>query len=88
MARNLDAIALVTLPHRLANRGPWHPGQPEPSPTPCPGCGAPLRIAPAESADPDRLVGTCEAAQCGEVVTYRICERRLIVADRCKPVPR
>jgi hypothetical protein len=82
------AVARVTRPHRHAARGPWHRGPPDPSPARCPGCGSPLRIDPAGSADSDWLVGTCPAQQCGEAVVYRVCERRLIVADRRKPAPR
>jgi hypothetical protein len=81
-------VAPVTLPHRHADRGPWRPGQPDPSPASCPGCGSPLRIDPAESGDPDWLVGICLAPKCGEVVVYRVFEQRLIVAERRKPGPR
>jgi hypothetical protein len=75
----------VILLHRHPDRGPWDPGRPDPSPVRCPGCGAPVRIDSAKSADPDWLVGTCPAPGCGEIVVYRVCERRLIVADRRKP---
>jgi hypothetical protein len=85
---NPTDVAAVTLPHRHTDRGPWHPGRPDPEPVRCPGCGSPLGIDPAGSAEPDGLVGTCPARQCGEVVVYRVCERRLIVADRRKPAPR
>jgi hypothetical protein len=82
------AVTRVTLPHRHADRGPWDSGQLDPAPVHYPGCGALLRVNPAGSAEFDRLVGTCPATQCGEVVVYRVCERRLIVADRRKPAPR
>jgi hypothetical protein len=84
----LDALDQITTYRRLTARGPWSPGRPDPSPARCPGCDSPVRIDPAESAEPDRLVGLCPAPQCGEVVVYRVCERRLIVADRHKPAPR
>ena len=79
---NLDAIALNTTPRRLAARAPWRPGQSGPDILDCPGCGRPLALAPAGPDDPDRLVGACEAPRCGEVVTYRVCEGRIIVAER------
>jgi hypothetical protein len=41
-----------------------------------------VRIDPAGPDDPDRLVGACNAPRCGEVVAYRVCERRFIVAER------
>ena len=85
---NHTAVTPVTLLHHHANRGAWHPGRPDPAPTRCPGCGSPLRIDPEGSADPDWLVGTCPAPGCGEIVVYRVCEQRLIVADRRKPAPR
>src|SRR5262245_12179136 len=66
------AATPVHLPRCHADRGPWHPGRPDPSPEHCPGCGSPVRIDPAGSAEPDWLVGTCTAPQCGEVVVYRV----------------
>ena len=81
---NLDALDAerITTCRRLVARGPWSPGPPKSSPARCPGCGSPLRFDPAGSADPNWLVGTCPAVQCGEVVTYRVCEGRFIVAER------
>jgi len=79
---NLDAITTDTLHRHLPARAPWRPAPPDPSPAHCPGCGAPLRMDPAGPADPDRLVAACKARQCGEVVTYRVCEGRFIVAER------
>ena len=79
---NLDAIAADTLRRHLAARAPWRPDPPDPPPAPCPGCGAPLRIDTAGADDPDRLVGACKVPRCGEVVTFRVCEGRLIVAER------
>jgi hypothetical protein len=79
---DLDAIDDDTLHRHLAGRDPWRPDPPEPSSANCPACGAPLRLVPAGPDDPDRLVGACKAPQCGEVVTYRVCEGRLIVAER------
>jgi hypothetical protein len=79
---DLDAIDDNTLYRHLAGRAPWRPDPPEPSSANCPGCGAPLRLVPAGPDDPGRPVGTCQAPRCGEVVTYRICEGRLIVAAR------
>jgi hypothetical protein len=71
----------VTLPHRHAERSEWRPGSPDPDIPECPGCGAPLRMDTAGPDDPDRLVATCEAPRCGEVVTFRRLEGRLIVAE-------
>jgi hypothetical protein len=85
LAMKHTAGTFVTRLHHLVTPGPWKPGPPELSLAHCPGCDAPLRIDPAAPAEPDRLVGTCPAPQCGEVVVYRVCERRLIVADRRKP---
>jgi hypothetical protein len=82
------AVTRVTRPHHHPDRGPWDPGRLDPAPVHCPGCGALLRVDPAGSAEPDRLVGICPAPQCGEVVVYRVCERRLIVAERRKPAAR
>jgi hypothetical protein len=80
---DLDAIALVTTPRRLAARAPWRPDSPDPSPARCPGCGTPLRLDPAGPDDPDRLIGTCPARQCREeAVIFRRLEGRLIVAGR------
>jgi hypothetical protein len=79
---DLDAIDDGTLHRHLAARAPWRPDPPEPSSPDCPGYGAPLRIDPAGPDDPDRLVGICEAPWCGEVVTFRVCEGRFIVAAR------
>ena len=39
-------------------------------------------MAPAGPDEPDRLLGVCKAPRCGEVVTYRVCEGRFIVAER------
>jgi hypothetical protein len=79
---DLDAIAADTSHRHLAARTQWRPDPPDPAPVLCPGCGAPLSLDSARSDHPDRLVGACKAAQCGEVVAYRIFERRLIVAER------
>jgi hypothetical protein len=79
---NLAAVTADTLHRHLAARTPWRPDPPEPSSANCPGCGAPLRLVLAGPDDPDRLVGTCKAPRCGEVVTYRVCEGRFIVAER------
>ena len=79
---DLDAIDDGT-PHRhLAARAPWRAGPPEPATPGCPGCGAPLQIGPAGPTEPDRSVGVCPARWCGEVVTFRRLEGRLIVAER------
>jgi hypothetical protein len=78
---NLDSIPEDSLPRRLDARAPWRPGPPETFAR-CPGCGAPLLLRPVGLAEPDRLQGTCSALQCGEVVTFRRLEERLIVADR------
>jgi hypothetical protein len=79
---NLNAIVHATVPHHIAGRAPWRPDRPDPSPASCPGCGASLRIVTTGSDEPDRFVGTCNAPQCGEVMTYRVCEGRFIVAER------
>jgi hypothetical protein len=79
---NLDAITADTLHRHLPARAPWRPDPPEPSPARCPGCGAALSLDPSGPDDLDRFVGACKALQCGEVVTYRICEGRFIVAAR------
>jgi hypothetical protein len=78
----------IITPRHVIERGAWHPDPPDPSPARCPGCGSALRIDPEGSADPDWLVGTCRAPHCGEIVVYRVCEQRLIVADRRKPAAR
>ena len=79
---DLDAIAAVTLPRRLAGRASWRPDPPEPSSANCPGCGVPLRRSPVGTTEPDRPLGFCTTFRCGEVVTFRRLEGRLIVADR------
>jgi hypothetical protein len=79
---DLDAIDDGTLHRHLAGRAPWRPDPPESSSPDCPGCGAPLRLVPAGPDDPDRSVGVCPARWCGEVVTFRRLEGRLIVAER------
>ena len=79
---NLDAVAADTLHRHLAARAPWRPDPPDPSAALCPGCGAPLSLDPSGLDDLDQFVGACKAPQCGEVVTYRVCEGRLIVAER------
>ena len=79
---NLDAIAADTLHRHLPARAPWRPDPPDPAPAQCPGCGAPLSLDPPGLDDLDRFVGACKALQCGEVVIYRICEGRFIVAAR------
>jgi hypothetical protein len=81
----LDALASDTLSFRLAGRATWSPGPPEPWSANCPGCGAPLRLAPAGPTEPDRLAGICSAHQCGEAVIFRRLEGRLIIADRRRP---
>jgi hypothetical protein len=48
----------------------------------CPGCGAPLQMGPVGPSEPDRSVRVCPAHWCGEVVTFRRLEGRLIVAER------
>ena len=79
---DLDAIDDDTLHSHLAGRAPWRPDPPERSSANCPGCGAPLRLVPAGPDEPDRPVGACTAPRCGEVVSYRVCEGRFIVAER------
>jgi hypothetical protein len=79
---NLDAIAADTLHRHLAARAPWCPDPRDPPAAGCPGCGAPLSLDAAGTDDRDRLVGACKAPRCGEVVTYRVCEGRFIVAAR------
>jgi hypothetical protein len=79
---NLETIAHDTTARRLAARAPWHPDPPDPSPACCPGCGAPLRLDAAGPDEPDRFEGACKAPRCGEVVSYRLCEGRFIVAER------
>jgi hypothetical protein len=72
----------ITLPHRHPDRSEWSPGSPDLDIPDCPGCGGPLTLAPAAPGDPDRLIGACPAPRCGEVVTFRRQEGRLIVAER------
>ena len=79
---NLDAITADTLHRHLAGRAPWRPDPLEPPSSNCPGCGAPLRIDTAGADDHDRPVAACNSPRCGEVVTYRACEGRFIVAQR------
>ena len=79
---DLDDIAQVTTPRRLAGRAAWRPEPSDPDTPGCPGCGATLQIAPVAPTEPDRSVGVCPAHQCGEVVTFRRLEGRLIVAER------
>jgi hypothetical protein len=79
---NLDAITADTLHRHLPALALWWPDPPEPSPALCPGCWAPLSLDPRGPDDLDRFVGACRALQCGEVVTYRVCEGRFIVAQR------
>jgi hypothetical protein len=80
-AMDLDSIPEDSLARHLAARAPWLPGPPETSAS-CPGCGAPLRLSSVGTTDPDRLLGFCTTLRCGEVVTFRRLEGRLIVADR------
>jgi hypothetical protein len=75
-------ISAVTLPHCHPSRSAWHPGRPEPDSSGCPGCGAPMELGPAGPTEPRRFVGVCAAFQCGEVVIFRMLERRLIVEQR------
>jgi hypothetical protein len=63
---NLAIIVLIALRRRRAGRARRCPG--------------PLDAAGPD--DSDRLAGACEAPRCGEVVTFRACERRFIVAGR------
>jgi hypothetical protein len=79
---DLDTIAADTSHRHLAARAQWRPDPPDSSHERCPGCGAPLSLDLVGPDDPDRFVGACQAPQCGEVVAYRIFERRLIVAER------
>ena len=72
----------ITLPQCHPERSEWRPGSPDADIPDCPGCGGPLALAPAGPAGPDRLFGTCDSPRCGEVVTYRVCEGRYIVAER------
>jgi hypothetical protein len=72
----------ITLPHRLPDRGPWLDCPPDPAPERCHRCGAPLQLRPVGPSEPDRLIGVCGALQCGEVVTFRRLEGRLIVVER------
>jgi hypothetical protein len=83
-AMDLDAVAAETLAHRLAARAPWRPGRPAPEAPGCPGCGGPLEMGPVGPAEPDRHLGICKTLQCGEVVTFRRLERRLIVVERIR----
>jgi hypothetical protein len=78
----LDAIALETTPRRLAARAAWRPGPSDPDIPGCPSCGAALQMGPVGPTEPDRSVGVCPARCCGEVVTFRGLEGRLIVAER------
>jgi hypothetical protein len=39
-------------------------------------------MGPVGPTEPDRSVGVCPARWCGEVVTFRRLEGRLIVAER------
>jgi hypothetical protein len=79
---NRVGIADITLPRNHADRGPWRPLLPDPSPAHCPGCGAAFQIDTGGLDEPDRSIGICTAPQCGEVVTFRVCEGRLIIAER------
>jgi len=47
-----------------------------------PRLGASLQLGPVGPTEPDRSVGVCPARWCGEVVTFRRLEGRLIVAER------
>jgi hypothetical protein len=78
---NLDAITADTLHRHLPARAPWRPDPPDPA-AHCPGCGTPLALDPSGLDDLDRFVGACKALRCREVVTYRACEGRFIVAER------
>jgi hypothetical protein len=82
---NLDAVPADTLARRLAARAPWRPGRPVPEAPGCPGCAGPLQMGPVGLTQPDRLLGACKAPWCGEVVTFRRLEGRLIVAERRRP---
>jgi hypothetical protein len=81
-AMDRDSIPEDTPSRRLAGRAPWRPDTPEPSSANCPGCGVPLRRSPVGTTEPDRPLGFCTTFRCGEVVTFRRLEGRLIVADR------
>jgi hypothetical protein len=72
----------VTLPHHHPARTDWRPGRTEPDSPGCPGCGSPMELGPAGPTEPHRFVGVCSALQCGEVVSFRMLERRLIVEQR------
>jgi hypothetical protein len=41
-----------------------------------------MPIGPVGPTEPDRFVGVCAALQCGEVVSFRRLEQRLIVEER------
>ena len=72
----------ISLPHRHPERSEWRPGSPDADLPDCPGCGGPLAMAPAAPGEVEWAVATCKAPRCGEVVTFRACERRFIVAER------
>ena len=77
---NHDQLDIPPVP-----RGPWTAGRPEPATPDCPGCGAPLQMGPLGPTEPDRSVGVCPGRGCGEIVTFRRLEERLIVAERRRP---
>jgi hypothetical protein len=78
----LAVIVLITPRRRAAARARGRPGRPDLAPARCPGCGAPLALNPAGTDNLDRFVAACKALQCVEVVTFRVCEGRFIVAER------
>jgi hypothetical protein len=86
MTTDFDFGIAPTILHGLRpDRGPYRPGRPDAPPS-CPACGAPLELGPARPSEPDRLGlgGVCPAPCCGEVVTFRRLEGRLIVAKRTR----
>jgi hypothetical protein len=73
----------TVLAHTHTRRLGWREGRPDPATPECPGCGAPLALDLAADADgPLGATGTCDRPCCGEVVTFRRFEGRLIVAGR------
>jgi hypothetical protein len=73
----------ITLSHCHPERSEWRPGSADADIADCPGCGGPLALAPARTAGPDWLIGTCPARRCREeAVIFRRLEGRWIVQDR------